>query len=244
MQPAPTERSIQRTLLIDADDTLWENNIFYLSCQARFQDYMENWGCNRELAAETLRLCELETIPTYGYGPQGYIAALQISAERLLNHRNHQATPEIVEGARAVGELVLAPPMVLLGDVERTLRALRPTSRLVLLTKGEEETQRAKLERSGLEPLFDACYIVQEKDVTTYQNLTHELGTRPRDTWMIGNSPRSDINPAVAAGLNAILIPHNHTWTAEIQGIEQPEVVVTLCRFAELVDFFQVDPLV
>lgn len=243
MQPAH-ERTIERTLLIDADDTLWENNIFYLSCQARFQDYMEAWGCNRELAAETLRLCELETIPTYGYGPQGYIAALGISAERLLKHRNLQVTSDIVDGARAVGELVVEPPMVLMGDVERTLRALRPTSRLVLLTKGEKETQQAKLERSGLEPLFDACYIVQEKDVTAYLGITHELGVRPRDTWMIGNSPKSDINPAVAAGLNAILIPHNHTWTAEITNIEQPEAVVTLCRFAELADFFQVDPLV
>ncbi|NLG49456.1 MAG: HAD family hydrolase [Chloroflexi bacterium] len=243
MQPAPDERTIERTLLIDADDTLWENNIFYLSCQARFQDYMERWGCNRELAAETLHLCELETIPAYGYGPQGYIAALGISAERLLKLRNLPVTPEIIYEARAIGDLVLSPPMILLGNVEHTLRALRPTSRLVLLTKGQEETQRAKLERSGLEPLFDACYIVQEKDVTTYQNVICELGVRPRDTWMIGNSPKSDINPAVAAGLNAILIPHAHTWTAEIQDIEQPEAVVTLCRFAELADFFEVDPL-
>lgn len=244
MQPAPSERAIQRTLLIDADDTLWENNIFYLACQARFQDLMENWGCNRELAVETLHLCELETIPTYGYGPQGYIAALGISAERLLKHHNHQVIPEIVQAARAIGELVLEPPMILMNDVEHTLKALRPTSRLVLLTKGEDKTQRDKLERSGLSPLFDACYIVQEKDVTTYQNITRELGVRPRDTWMIGNSPKSDINPAVAAGLNAILIPHNHTWIAEIQDIEQPNAVVTLCRFAELIDFFQVDPLV
>ena len=34
---------------------------------------------------------------------------------------------------------------------------------------------------------------------------------------MIGNSPKSDINPALAAGLNAVLVPHPHTWVLEHQ---------------------------
>ncbi len=241
MSFASDNRHIERTLLIDADDTLWENNIFYLNCQARFEEYMAGWGCDRGMAAEILRRCEMETIPIYGYGPEGYIAALGITAERLLQQHNRQVSPEIVAEARAVGEMLLSPPMVLLADVERTLHALRPTSRLILVTKGDEKTQNAKIDQSGIGPLFDAKYIVAEKDVFTYRNIVRELGLDPRHTWMIGNSPKSDINPAVAAGLNAILIPHSHTWTAEIQKIERPELVVTLHRFAELLDFFQID---
>ena len=34
-------------------------------------------------------------------------------------------------------------------------------------------------------------------------------------TWMIGNSPKSDINPALAAGLNAVFVPHGNTWILE-----------------------------
>ena len=34
-------------------------------------------------------------------------------------------------------------------------------------------------------------------------------------TWMVGNSPKSDINPALAAGLNAVFVPHDNTWILE-----------------------------
>jgi putative hydrolase of the HAD superfamily len=36
---------------------------------------------------------------------------------------------------------------------------------------------------------------------------------------MIGNSPRSDINPALAAGLNAVFVPHPQTWELELEDV-------------------------
>jgi putative hydrolase of the HAD superfamily len=41
----------------------------------------------------------------------------------------------------------------------------------------------------------------------------------PAETWMIGNSPKSDVNPALEAGLNAVFVPHAHTWVLEKQDI-------------------------
>ena len=41
----------------------------------------------------------------------------------------------------------------------------------------------------------------------------------PAATWMIGNSPKSDVNPALEAGLNAVFVPHAHTWVLEKQDI-------------------------
>ena len=52
---------------------------------------------------------------------------------------------------------------------------------------------------------------------------------------MVGNSPRSDINPALAAGLNAVLIPHEHTWRLEKEEIVQVDGrLLTLRAFGEL----------
>ncbi len=36
---------------------------------------------------------------------------------------------------------------------------------------------------------------------------------------MIGNSPKSDINPAMACGWNAVYVPHARTW-----GLEREEI--------------------
>ena len=244
MRPEADGRRIERTLLIDADDTLWENNVYYLRCLARFQDYMEALGCDREVARATLECVERETIPTMGYGPEGYVAALGIACERLLSDGRGSDEPiprDVIEGARAVGALVLNIPIVLIPGVEATLAALRPSSELLLVTKGNTEVQRRKLERSGLEPYFDAVYVVPEKDEEVYRRIAADRGLHPKHTWMVGNSPRSDINPAIEAGLGAILVPHDHTWTAEIQVIDRPDLVVTLERFADFVPFFGVE---
>jgi len=241
MQATKGTRHIERTLLIDGDDTLWENNVFFLRCKARYLDYVESLGCDRETATKMLDACEREMIQVHGYGPDGFVAALGSACERSLRQNGNHATAALVAKAQSLGGLILSPPMVLLADVEPTLDALHPSTQLVLVTKGDRDIQGGKIQRSGLGPLFDAQYIVHEKDASIYRRVAAELGLNPRYTWMVGNSPRSDINPAVEAGLGAIFIPHAHTWKAEIQEIEHPESVVALRRFAEILPLFGIE---
>ena len=56
----------------------------------------------------------------------------------------------------------------------------------------------------------------------------------PERTWMVGNSPKSDVNPALAAGLNAVFIPHAHTWVLEKEDIREagPGRLLRLSGFA------------
>jgi len=204
---------------------------------------MEALGYEREAVRAALDICEHEMIRRHGYGPAGYIAALGIVYERLLGERNLKAEPEDIALVRSFGEMLLTPPIVLRPGVQATLKSLNPNSHLVVVTKGDEETQRSKLDRSGLSPLFDAVYIVPEKDAVTYRRIVNELDVDPEETWMVGNSPKSDINPAVEAGLGAILVPHSHTWTAEHEEIANPELVTTLHCFSDLLGFFGVDAL-
>lgn len=234
-------RRVERTLLIDADDTLWENNVFYLCCTQRFIEFMASLGYAAEQVQATLDVCECEVVPTMGYGPEGYVTALGLACERLLQASGREPEAELIEQAREFGRPVLTPPMVLIADVRHTLLALRPSSQLVLVTKGNECGQRDKLARSGLEPLFDAVYVVPEKDHRLYQRIANELGLQPGHTWMVGNSPKSDINPAIRAGLGAVFVPHDRTWTAEHEELERPEQVVTLRRFADLLPFFGIE---
>ena len=236
------QRQIARTLLVDADDTLWETTIFYVRCTNRFQDYMETLGFDRELVALTIDEAERETVKRHGYGPRGYITALGMAAERLHRERALPMDDDLVARAESFGAPVAALPVVLIAGVERTLRALHPSTRLILVTKGDQSIQRQKIEDSGLTPLLDASYIVDEKCAATYHRIVSELSLDPSETWMVGNSPRSDINPAIQAGLGAIFVPHAHTWGAEKEELNAPELVVTLRTFSELLSFFGVDP--
>jgi putative hydrolase of the HAD superfamily len=105
-----------------------------------------------------------------------------------------------------------------------------------LLTKSDVEEQKPKVERSGIEGFFKGVVIVPEKDIEAYHRVVSELAIDPKLTWMIGNSPRSDINPALAAGLNAIYIPHPQTWHLEHEEIHNAGEgrILTFARFADL----------
>jgi putative hydrolase of the HAD superfamily len=105
----------------------------------------------------------------------------------------------------------------------------------MLVTKGHPEEQRLKIERSGLESRFAATAVVHEKAVDTYRAIAQERELDATRTWMIGNSPRSDINPALQAGLNAVFIPHEHTWRLEKEEVIPADGrLLILRRFGEL----------
>ena len=74
----------------------------------------------------------------------------------------------------------------------------------------------------------------------SYRALVAAEAMDPARTWMIGNSPKSDINPALEAGLNAVFIPHAHTWVLEKQEIRQtgPGRLLRLDGFAGLRNHF------
>jgi putative hydrolase of the HAD superfamily len=105
--------------------------------------------------------------------------------------------------------------MEIIAGVTETLQYLAPKHHLIMMTKGNLTEQSSKIERSGLKEYFSAIEIVAEKDVATYRSIIDKYGLAPDSSWMIGNSPKSDINPAIAAGLNAIFVPHDNTWILE-----------------------------
>ncbi len=145
-----------------------------------------------------------------------------------------------MDRVRQFGEQIRTHPIQLLDGVRETLAYLSPRHNLYLLTKGDSEEQKLKVERSGIEDYFKQVVIVAEKDVSTYHRIVRQLQIDPQRSWMIGNSPRSDINPALAAGLNAVYIPHPHTWHFEHEEVQYVEErrLLRLPTFADLRTFF------
>jgi putative hydrolase of the HAD superfamily len=79
--------------------------------------------------------------------------------------------------------------------------------------------------------------IVPEKDEQTYRAAIAKYGLQPDRTWMVGNSPKSDINPALAAGLHAVFVPHGQTWILEHDDLATataPQRLLIVERFADL----------
>jgi putative hydrolase of the HAD superfamily len=189
-----------QTLLIDADDTLWENNIYFERAIASFISYLNHHEYSPAEVRQTLNAVERETILTHGYGLTSFTRSLVSCFERLSPA---PVTEEMRNRIRAFASSIAEQEIELLPSVAETLSDLSSRHRLILMTKGNRAEQADKLARSGLSELFSSVEIVAEKDPPTYHQVIarHELA--PHTSWMIGNSPKSDINPALAAGLHA-----------------------------------------
>jgi putative hydrolase of the HAD superfamily len=212
--------SRRQTLLIDADDTLWENNIYFERAIANFISFLNHHEYSPEQVRAVLNDVERESIVSHGYGLHSFIHSLVQTFERLAVE---PLTPALHETINGFAHIIADHPVELLHGVSETLQYLSERHGLMLLTKGAIAEQSGKVERSGLKNYFSVIEIVAEKDVATYRTLVSKYDLPGESTWMVGNSPKSDINPALAAGLNAVFVPHGDTWILEHEEVAQPQ---------------------
>ncbi len=159
---------------------------------------------------------ERESIVKHGYGLHSFAHSLVETFEKLSVD---PVTPELHERIRSFAHQIADHPIEILPGVTETLQYLGERHRLIMMTKGNPAEQSGKVGRSGVKEYFSAIEIVAEKDETTYHTAIAKYALASDLSWMVGNSPKSDINPALAAGLHAVFIPHGDTWVLEHENI-------------------------
>jgi putative hydrolase of the HAD superfamily len=210
----------RQTLLIDADDTLWENNVYFERAIASFISFLNHQEYSPDEVRQVLNDVERESIVTHGYGLHSFAHSLVRTFERLAVE---PLTPALKETIHGFAHTIPTHPMEIIRDVPETLEYLSERHSLMLVTKGAHAEQTGKIERSGLKRYFTAIEIVAEKDETVYRKIASQYTLAPETTWMVGNSPKSDINPALSAGLNAVFVPHGSTWVLEHDQVAEPK---------------------
>jgi len=227
-----------QTLLIDADDTLWENNVYFERAIAAFISYLNHHEYSPAEVRNALNAVERETILAHGYGLPSFKRSLVTCFERLSPlPMDEEKRHRVLGFAQSIAEQEIE----LLPGVEETLRDLAMRHKLILMTKGDHAEQADKVRRSGLAGYFSAIEIVSEKDPPAYHAVIGRHELRARSSWMIGNSPKSDINPALAAGLHAVFVFHKDTWILEHAGLStapEGQRLIELDAFAKLTGIF------
>jgi putative hydrolase of the HAD superfamily len=227
-----------QTLLIDADDTLWENNIYFERAIAGFISFLDHREHTPEMVRQVLNDVERESIVRHGYGLHSFRHSLVETFEKLSVD---PITPDLHESICNFAHQIADHPIEVIAGVPETLQYLGERHRLIMMTKGNPAEQSGKVERSGLKEYFSVVEIVAEKDEATYRSATAKYALPAETTWMVGNSPKSDINPALAAGLNAIFIRHDNTWILEHEDLADAppkQRLLVVEQFADLRSHF------
>jgi putative hydrolase of the HAD superfamily len=223
-------------LIFDADDTLWENNIYFEDAFDRFCEFLNHSRLTPDQIRAALDEIEIVNNKIHGYGAKNFARNLA----QLYRHLCERGiAEEDVRRVMSFAEEILQAPMELMPGVEETLARLGRVHELTLFTKGHPDEQHSKIDRSELRPYFDHCAVVKEKNAAAYLALAADRGFDAKRTWMIGNSPKSDINPALRAGLRAVFIPHARTWSLEREEVPaRHERLICIERFADLANVF------
>lgn len=223
-------------LIFDADDTLWENNIYFEQAFDEFCAYLNHSSLTPEEIRGVLDEIEIENNKIHGYGAINFGRNL---SQCYLHLAERAVEEHDLQRVTALAHRILQQEVELMEGVAETLPFLAEKHELTLFTKGEPAEQNRKIDLSGLRPLFAHCAVVKEKNKRAYEELAHVRGFDPDRTWMIGNSPKSDINPALEAGLRAVYVPHERTWTLERQQIHDPMGrLARVGAFRELIGLF------
>lgn len=223
-------------LIFDADDTLWENNIYFEDAFDRFCEYLAHSSMAPHEIRAVLDEIESANAKINGYGSRNFGRNLAACFRHLAEREISEADLEAVHN---FAHAILEQPVQLLEGVEETVAGLSRRHELTLFTKGDADEQRLKIDRSGLGRYFEHTAIVKEKNEPAYRKLVQERGFHADTTWMIGNSPKSDINPALAVGMHAVFVPHPRTWSLEHEEVPEnhPRLLRVSC-IKELTRFF------
>ncbi len=200
-----------KVLAFDADDTLWDNEIFFREAEDRFSALFENYMPYHSVMRELLKV-EIANISLYGYGIKAFSLSM---IETAINITEGKVKGEVIERIINITKEMLNKPVTLLPGVEEVLKHYYGKYKLVLATKGDLLDQERKLDKSNLNKYFHHIEIMTEKKVPDYKKLLSHLDISAKEFCMVGNSLKSDVLPILELGGIAIHVPYHTTWVLE-----------------------------
>ena len=134
-----------KVIAFDADDTLWDNEIYFQEAERKFFELLEDYLPQHSVARELLQT-EINNIPLYGYGIKAFMLSMIETAIRISDKT---ISISVIEKIIGYGQELLDKSIQKIDGVEDVLASLQGRYRLVVATKGDLLDQERKLKKSG-----------------------------------------------------------------------------------------------
>jgi putative hydrolase of the HAD superfamily len=201
-------------IIFDGDDTLWYTMPIYTKAKQEFFDEMFALGFDPEEVERTFEQIDAQNVSRFGFSKRRFPTSME-ETYQLFCRKHRFPLDEAVRGKIInIGISVFAKPPTLSSDVERVLNLLHRRYKLILATKGDQEVQQAKIDQTGLSPFFSSIYILAHKTTEELRTIAEECELNIFDSWVVGDSLKSDINPGLQVGFKAIWL-RTDTWSYE-----------------------------
>lgn len=203
------------TVIFDGDDTLWENHLFYEKAYDLFEKRISQLGFDSKRALSKRSEIDLANVSKMRFSRKRCPTSMVETYVFLCNEKGKTPEESVKRELFDIGDIPFTSRREFYPGAKELLEELKCSGcKLVLLTLGDNEVQEDKVRSMHLDALFDTIYIVDSKDVETYMSVMRTLLLDPKNTFMVGNSMKSDVLPALQVGLSVIHIPIE-TWEYE-----------------------------
>jgi len=142
----------------------------------------------------------------------------------LLERFNREPSEKTLARIKALGHTILEHLSEPISGARDLLRWASRRFTLALLTRGDDDFQKRKLKHVRFLHYFDLVRVVLRKDAHTFKQIMDELEYSPEKTWIIGDSIKSDINPAIETGANCLLYVYHHRKYSWLQEYGYPPI--------------------
>ncbi len=203
-------------IIFDFDDTLVETTVYFDQAKKKFAKRMQELGFPVPESLDTLNRFDIRNVLNCGgFLKECFPKALKETYEYYCDSHNQELCEQTSTWMEQIGWEVFEAPVVLIDGASEVVAKLAEQYRIFLATKGEADTQLERLNKTNLAQYFEKVYVVPDKTVVEYKRIAKENQLNPARSWVIGNSMKGDINPALRAGFNCIHVYHHHTWDFE-----------------------------
>ncbi|MEH7306943.1 HAD family hydrolase, partial [Neobacillus drentensis] len=214
----------QQTLILDLDDTLIHCNKYFVESRNRFANVMKKWfkSLTKQEILEMQSDIDIKGVEKNGLHSSLYTQSLVATYRYFCERFGRKMKSSELNEVEKIGQSVFqrkVKPFPYMYEILDTIQA--DGHQLCLFTGGDESNQWRKINQLRLTDYFeDKIYIFEHKNTDALQQVFNKINTDKKNTWMIGNSLKSDIKPAIELGINAIHIPAEIEWSYNIVDIE------------------------
>lgn len=204
--------------IFDLDDTLVDTSDIYWRSRTRFVEELAARGYCSEEIVELFEEFEDIHVGTLGCAPDRYYRSMFATYCRMVEKSGHELSAEVLGQIEAHGQMVVKHTPKLLEGAIPLLDWAAAHFELALVTRGDRAVQLRKLSSTGLSKYFNFVEIVPVKGASVFKKVMDELGYAPEQTWVIGDSIKTDINPGTEARARCIRYlysHHSYQWRQE-----------------------------
>lgn len=213
-------------VLVDFDDTIVDTGPRFQNARRALIATLRDAGFPEDVAHD-VHYNQVDPVmrKEYGLGPRRMGPSFVATYERLVRMHGVERDQVIADRCAEFGRSCFGPAPAFEGALDALKRLSHALPTVIYTQSGDMEYQLSCVRGSGVIDIVreDRVHVLERKDAAKFRETLDHYGVAdPLSAWMIGNSMRSDINPALEAGANAILIETADPWEYDLVDPHSP----------------------